>query len=223
MELFKPRRLEALTDGVFAIVMTLLVLELSIPVISGTSVGTELSERLLAMWYKYLSYLVSFLMLGLWWLYHHGVFDNIKRTDGRLIWLNVFFLMFVSLIPFSTSLVAAYWREKTPVMIYGVNMMLCYVLMNIIALYATKKRLIEKELDPVYAKGEQSAQLRIFLLILFAIVMSFFIPVFSLLLWGFMSVFYIVATLLGREGLQARKPNREEDVTHNNSHQRTEH
>jgi uncharacterized membrane protein len=205
MELFTPRRLENLTDGVFAIVMTLLVLELSIPVISGTSVGTELSQRLLTMWPKYLSYLVSFLMLGLWWLYHHGVFGNIKRIDGRLIWLNIFFLMFVSLIPFSTSLVSAYWRENIPVLVYGVNMMLCYVALNAIAFYATKKRLVEKEIDPVFARGEQRAQLRVFLIIMFAIVMSFFTPVFSLLLWGLMSVFYIVATLLGREGLQARK------------------
>lgn len=161
---------------------------------------------------KYLSYLVSFLMLGLWWTYHHGVFANIKQIDGRLMWLNLFFLMFVSLIPFSTSLVAAYWRENIPVLVYGVNMTLCYVVMNAIALYATKKRLIQKELDPVFAKGEQRAQLRLFLLILFAMVMSFFTPIFSLLLWGLMSLFYIMAALLGREGLQARKSKSEENA-----------
>ena len=82
------QRVEALTDGVFAIVMTLLVLELSIPVISGTSAGTLLTHRLIEMWPKYLSYVVSFLVLGLWWLYHHGVFENINRVDGRLLYYN---------------------------------------------------------------------------------------------------------------------------------------
>lgn len=210
MELFIPRRLEALTDGVFAIVMTLLVLELSIPVISGTAVDTTLSQRLLEMWPKYLSYVVSFLVLSLWWLFHHGVFANIKRTDGRLMWLNLFFLMFVSLVPFSSSLVAVYWRETMPALIYGCNMMLCYVLMNAIALYATEKRLIEKEFDPAFAKGERRAQIRLFLIIVLAVVISVFSPTISLLMWGLMSVFYIMVALLGREGLQARKSKSEE-------------
>jgi uncharacterized membrane protein len=201
------QRIEALTDGVFAIVMTLLVLELTIPVISEMSVGTALSHRLLEMWPKYFSYIVSFLVLGLWWLFHHGVYENIRQVDARLLWFNIFFLMLISLVPFSASLVARYWTEKTSALIYGVNMMLCYVLLTAIANYAAKKRLIEQEPDPVYAKGEQRAQIRVFIIILFAIITSFFDSMISLLLWGLMSGFYIIVTLLGREGLQARRRN----------------
>ena len=202
------QRVVALTDGVFAIVMTLLVLELSIPVISGASAGTLLTRRLIEMWPKYLSYMVSFLVLGLWWLYHHGVFDNIERVDGRLLYYNLFFLMFVSLVPFSASLVAQYWSERISALIYGINMMLCYVLLTATANYATKKHLVEQELNPDYARGEQRAQLRVFILIILAIMASFFNSIISLFLWGLMSAFYIVVTLLGREGLQARKSTR---------------
>ncbi|UCD04632.1 MAG: DUF1211 domain-containing protein [candidate division WOR-3 bacterium] len=199
------QRVEALTDGVFAIVMTLLVLELSIPVISGTSSGTLLTHRLIEMWPKYLSYVVSFLVLGLWWLYHHGVFENIKRVDGRLLYYNLFFLMFVSLVPFSASLVAEYWREGTSALIYGINMLLCFLQLNAISLYAAKKRLIAVEPDAAYVKSERRAQIRILLLIVFAILISFINSVISLLLWGLMSGFYILAILVNREGLQARK------------------
>lgn len=200
-----PQRIEALTDGVFAIVMTLLVLELSIPLISEPAVDAALSHRLLEMWPKYLSYVVSFLVLGLWWLFHHGVYENMKRIDARLLWFNLFFLMFVSLVPFSASLVAQYWDEKTSALIYGTNMILCYVLLTATANYATKKHLVEQKLDPVYARGEQRAQIRVFILIILAVMASFFNSMISLLLWGLMSAFYIVVTLLGREGLQARK------------------
>ncbi len=205
MKKASTQRIEALTDGVFAIVMTLLVLELSIPVISGTSASTAMTRRLLEMWPKYLSYVVSFLVLGLWWLYHHGVFENIKRVDGRLLYYNLFFLMFVSLVPFSASLVAGYGGEKISAFAYGINMLLCYLQLHAIDSYATKKRLTEEELDPVYAKGEQKAHARIIALIILAIVMSFFNPLVSLLLWGVMSAFYILSVLLGREGLQARR------------------
>ena len=199
------QRVEALTDGVFAIVMTLLVLELSIPVISGTSAGTLLTHRLIEMWPKYLSYVVSFLVLGLWWLYHHGVFENINRVDGRLLYYNLFFLMFVSLVPFSASLVAEYWREGTSALIYGINMLLCFLQLNAISSYAAKKRLIAVEPDAAYVKGERRAQIRILLLIVFAILISFINSVISLLLWGVMSGFYILAILVNREGLQAKK------------------
>jgi len=199
------QRVEALTDGVFAIVMTLLVLELSIPVISGTSAGILITHRLVEMWPKYLSYVVSFLVLGLWWLYHHGVFDNIKQIDGRLLYYNLFFLMFVSLVPFSASLVATYWREEASALIYGINMLLCFLQLNAISSYAAKRHLIAVEPDPAYIKGERKAQIRILLLIAFAILISFINSVISLLLWGLMSGFYIMAILVNREGLQARK------------------
>ena len=84
-----PHRIEALTDAVFAIVMTLLVLELSIPVIAEDSAHYELWLRLINMWPKFLSYGVTFLMLGFMWIFHHRRFSHIKRTDNVFSWINI--------------------------------------------------------------------------------------------------------------------------------------
>ena len=99
-----PRRIEALTDGVFAIVMTLLVLELSVSAIAEGSVHAELWPRLIDMWPKFLSYAVTFLMLGFMWIFHHRQFSHIKRSDNVFAWINIIALMFVALLPFSTSM-----------------------------------------------------------------------------------------------------------------------
>jgi uncharacterized membrane protein len=85
-------RLEALADGLFAIVMTLLVLELSIPVIIESSVDVELLRKLLELWPKILIYMLSFLVLGTLWSNHHFMFHYITRSDGRLSWMNIILL-----------------------------------------------------------------------------------------------------------------------------------
>lgn len=100
-----PERLSTLADGVFAIVMTLLVLELSVPVVKGLSGNSELLLKLAELWPEFLIYGLSFMILGLFWVIHHSIFADVKRYDTTLVWLNIAFLMFVSLVPFSTALV----------------------------------------------------------------------------------------------------------------------
>ena len=77
-------RLEAFSDGVFAIAITLLVLEIKVPP-PGTAIGTEL----LHLWPSYLAYVVSFLVIGAIWINHHAMFKHIVRVDGMLLLLNV--------------------------------------------------------------------------------------------------------------------------------------
>jgi uncharacterized membrane protein len=100
---FAPNRLEILTDGVFAIVMTLLVLEITLPEIAQPTLQAELPQKLLELWPKLFKYALSFLVLGILWGFHHLVFHSIKHSNMALVWLNILFLMFVTLIPFSTS------------------------------------------------------------------------------------------------------------------------
>ena len=144
-----PHRLEALTDAVFAIVMTLLVLELSVPVIAEGSAHTELWPRLIDMWPKFLSYGVTFLMLGFMWIFHHRQFSHIKRSDNVFAWINVIALMFVALLPFSTSLLGEHIDEQVAVSIYGGNFIACTIARYISWLYATGNyRLVDKDIDP---------------------------------------------------------------------------
>jgi len=167
-------RLAALTDGVFAIVMTLLVLEIGIPEIAPSSLHAELPRRLLELWPKFLSYSISFIILGMFWYLHHISFHHIKRSDNGLIWLNIFFLMFVALIPFSTSLFGDYTKEQLPLVIYAVNIILVSVMRFILWTYATgKHRLVDRDINPRLIKWDKLITIGLLLIFMLMIGVSF--------------------------------------------------
>jgi uncharacterized membrane protein len=145
-------RLEFLTDGIFAIVMTLLVLEITVPQISSHApdvVQAELLKKLLDLWPKIFSYVISFMILAIYWRAHHRQFHYIKQADGVLVWTNIMFLMAVSFLPFSTALLGEYIDQQISVLIYGGNSIVIAFLLYIMWRYATGHyRLIDENLDP---------------------------------------------------------------------------
>lgn len=102
-------RLETFSDGVFAVAITLLVLELRVPAPGGLENG--LAHALGEEWPSYAAYAVSFLIIGIIWINHHSVMDVIVRIDRRVLFLNLVLLMTVVLIPFATALLARYLRH----------------------------------------------------------------------------------------------------------------
>jgi TMEM175 potassium channel family protein len=144
-------RLEFLTDGIFAIV-TLLVLEITVPQISSHElgvVGAELPKRLLDLWPKIFSYVISFIILAIYWRGYHRQFHYIKHSDGVLVWTNIMFLMAVTVLPFSTSLLGEYMDQQVSVFIYGGNSIVIVFLLYIQWRYATDHyKLVDKNLDP---------------------------------------------------------------------------
>lgn len=94
-------RLEAFSDGVFAIAITLLVLEIKVPP-SGAGLGREL----LGLWPSYLAYVISFIVIGAIWINHHAMFDHIVRSNHKLLLLNTLHLMFIAFLPFPTAVLA---------------------------------------------------------------------------------------------------------------------
>lgn len=111
-----PSRIINLTDGVFAIIMTLLVLELKVPQVSSQ----ELSHSLLQLGYKLMLYAISFLLAGVYWAGHKLIFSHVKYVNNTLIWLNIIFLMICSLIPFGAALLGTYPHEPASLIAYGV-------------------------------------------------------------------------------------------------------
>ena len=101
-------RLEAFSDGVFAIVITLLVLELRPPSVAE---GESLARALWHQWPSYVAYVVSFMVIGVMWLNHHRMFTQVERVDSPLLVLNLHLLLWTALIPFPTAVVADYLRE----------------------------------------------------------------------------------------------------------------
>jgi uncharacterized membrane protein len=101
-----PGRIEALTDGVFAIAMTIIVLELSVPYLLGSPTPGEHPTSFLEMWDEFYIYVIGFISLGIYWILHRYMFYFIERSDGVLIWLNILFLMLASMVPFSTKVLS---------------------------------------------------------------------------------------------------------------------
>ena len=99
-------RLMALSDGVISVAITLLVLDIRLPQGFGEYPDTELWAALVALWPRLLAYLLSFYVIANFWMSHRAKFEHIVRTDGRLMWINMLFLLTVGLVPFTTNLIA---------------------------------------------------------------------------------------------------------------------
>lgn len=93
-------RLEAFSDGVFAIIVTLLVLELKVPVVAEEHNSAALAQALLALFPKFMGWVMSFAIVAIFWVNHHRFFNLLQHADNGLLWLNSLFLMLLSFIPF---------------------------------------------------------------------------------------------------------------------------
>lgn len=191
-----PQRLIALADGVFAIVMTLLVFELAVPLATdGQDLATELAE----MWPEFLIYALSFLVLGVFWLMHHLIFDIVERYDTTLIWLNIAFLMFASLVPFSTRLFIEHGAVTVTALVYGINMGLLFAIALGTFNYASAgNRLTAGDLDQAIVSGGRRMGLAYLAVMLIAMAVSLISPVAAFILYGVFVVTIIVFTLVGR-------------------------
>lgn len=103
----KPGRLEAFSDSVFAVALTLLIFNLKVPQTTGSHLGKALSHD----WPSYAAFVVSFLSIGVCWVNHHSIFDHVAMTDRELLYTNLALLFGIVLIPFSTSLAATWYRQ----------------------------------------------------------------------------------------------------------------
>ena len=99
-------RVEAFSDGIFAIAITLLVLNIRVPTPDLTGHGSTLLPALLHLWPAYLGYLISFFTIGIMWVNHHSMFVLIRRTDRYFLLLSVFFLMWIAFLPFPTAVIS---------------------------------------------------------------------------------------------------------------------
>jgi uncharacterized membrane protein len=132
----RTSRLEAFSDGVFAIAATLLVLELRVP-----ESGTDLVHALVDLWPAYAAYLVSFLTIGIIWVNHHTLLEHCRRADRRFLYLNLLLLVTVAIVPFPTALVGRYILSETgstaALAIYGLGAVLIAIAFSAVFFYAT--------------------------------------------------------------------------------------
>ena len=185
-------RLEAFSDGVFAIAATLLVLDLKVP----QGAGADLLGAVLRQWPAYLGYLVSFLTIGIIWVNHHALFAHVRQVDRTLLFLNLALLMAASAIPFPTSLVGEYALDPAGAPVaaaaYGVVAVLMSLAFSGVWWHVTRdKRLLTTKLDPARARREGALFSAGLVLYLLGVGVAFVAPTVSLLLYAGVAVFYV--------------------------------
>src|SRR5260370_1833164 len=155
-------RLEDLTGGICATVMTVLVLSLSVPVIASSITGSQLSSEVVAgieaLWPNILGYVLSFLLLAVLWISHHSVFHYVTKVDRPLLWLNTLFLLTIGFLPFSTALIGRYPELQLPVIIYGADIIATSFCMLGIFSYSARNGLLV--VPQHYAKVKQRMKAR---------------------------------------------------------------
>jgi uncharacterized membrane protein len=142
-------RIEAFSDGVFAIAITLLVLTLHVPDVHG-----GLWRALLDEWPQFAGYLASFAIIGIMWVNHHAMFKTIVRSDRGLLFLNLLLLFWTALLPFPTNLIARYLGDggtdaAVAEAVYSANLTLAAIAFSLIWIHAVRGgRLIARPLTP---------------------------------------------------------------------------
>jgi len=149
--LLSKGRMEALTDGIFAIAMTLLVLELKVPDLPKSASVSELLHKIGEEMPAIFSFLISFLYCGLLWVLHHLAMHFVRHLQIVLVWLNLVFLMSISTMPFSCGLLGHLLRNRAAQEIYFGNMFVAAALLALQWLVARKKKLINDD-DPQAAR-----------------------------------------------------------------------
>ncbi len=176
----EKNRLEAFSDGVLAIIITIMVLELKVPHGEGL-------EAVIPLLPVFLSYVLSFIYIGIYWNNHHHMLHTVKRVKGPILWANLHLLFWLSLIPFATGWMGENHFSSTPSMIYGVVLFMAalayWVLQNLIIASQGEESLLKKAVEQDW-KGKLSL-----VLYLLAIVVAPWAN------WLSMSIYVLVALL----------------------------
>ena len=168
-------RIVFFSDAVFAIAITLLVLNIEVPDIPQGLVAQELPGQLLGLWPKYLSYVISFLVILTFWMAHHSIFSHLRSYDRSLMWLNSLFLMCVAFLPFPSALLGEYGDQQLVVVIYAASLGITRLLLSAVWWYAyDKPYLVRLDVDQGTIRAFHLRALYIPLVFLLSIAISFY-------------------------------------------------
>jgi TMEM175 potassium channel family protein len=186
-------RLETFADGVLAIAITLLILEVKVPHVEGRALGSALLHQ----WPSYAGFLVSFLTIGIIWVNHHHMFKLIGRSNHAFLMLNVVFLMTICILPWPTALIADYVRDPegrvVATVVYGGVMTSVAVMFNLVWRYAStnSRLLVTKIADEALAKMNRN-YLAGPLIYGTATILAFVVPYVSLGIFAALAVYWLL-------------------------------
>jgi TMEM175 potassium channel family protein len=196
----RTARMEAFSDGVFAIAITLLVLELGVP--DGSA--DDLLGAVLAQWPSFLAYVVSFATIGAVWLSHTAITEHLDRVDATFVRLNLLLLLVVSFIPFPTRLLAEHIAEqnaeRVATALYGLTLLLASVLIAVLWRHAVRAGLVRAEStdEEVDILTKRLTPGLVGYLVIIAIGLAF--PLAAIFGYGVIAFFFLVPLPGGRSG-----------------------
>ncbi|MBN2168824.1 MAG: DUF1211 domain-containing protein [Actinobacteria bacterium] len=144
-------RIASFSDAVFAVAITLLVLNIEIPDIPEKLVNQELASDIAALWPHILALILSFVIIGFLWISHHNLFKYIEKQNGSLLWINMAILLSIVLLPFSTNVISEYGNTKIGVIIYAANYAAACLLFAAMWYFITK--------SPVLVSGDFNVEM----------------------------------------------------------------
>lgn len=191
--------MEAFSDGVFAIAITLLILAVGIE----HAPEGDLSKELLDLWPAYLAYAFSFLTIGIMWINHHSLFRHFARADRILLLLNILLLMMIAFVPFPTLIVAEFARSETEgraaALLYGITMTTTAICFFALWIYGSR-RLLQPDADLREVSGITRSYLPGAPLYAMATLLAFASPTASLIMYAAIALFYAFSSaLFGRD------------------------
>jgi uncharacterized membrane protein len=197
----ETNRVEAFSDGVFAIAITLLILAVGV---DQARASGSLSHQLIHLWPAYIAYAVSFLTVGIMWINHHQIFRHFARADRVLLLLNILLLMLISFTPFPTRVVAEFAHtesdRRAAALLYGINFTLTAILFLAVWFYGSRK-LLRPDADLREVSGITRSYLPGAPLYGTATLLAFVSPIASLIMFAAIAAFYAISSaVFGRNG-----------------------
>ena len=191
-------RVTAMSDGVFAIAITLLVFNIKTPELPDGDLN-RLPQILWMAWPALLSYVLSFLIIGMYWVTHHNIFHHIQRSNRLLLWLNLLFLMCVAFIPFSAGLLGRYERAQSAIVLYGATLIVTGLTLQVLWAYVShKRRLTDDVLNSRMVRKASFKILSVPMVCAISILASFVSPRISLGIYLLVPFFFVLPDGLDR-------------------------
>jgi uncharacterized membrane protein len=167
-------RIEAFSDGVFAIVITLLIFQIQIPEVKNKADWAELFHALYNLAPKFLGYVTSFFFVAVFWISHHQFFNTLNFSKRGLLWLNNLFLFFVTFIPFPTGVLGAYHENLTAVIFFGLTFFAASLTYAILRWYGWESNETSDKFDENSLRNAMRLSFLLPLLYLIGIAVAFF-------------------------------------------------
>ncbi|HHT09586.1 MAG TPA: TMEM175 family protein [Atribacter sp.] len=175
-------RIQSLTDGIFAFAMTLLVINIDLPSTPHKIDPELLGKYLFSLWPDFFHYVLSFILLSLFWVEHHQQFYYIKKINRKALWINILNLLFVALFPFSTSLMGDYSSQSIAAAFFISNLLVIKIFLYLNWVNAiSNKELIVSDINEEIIFEKKSHHLFFIITSLIGLVLAFIIPEWSTL------------------------------------------